>query len=97
MQQMAFDMFGNLLSKKIDGFPYPERFCPFCERELSLEKTVHLDEAQEIYKALYLCRNTECEAHNELEGKAYARVYYSSDDAYKILAEHRIAYDRNVK
>lgn len=96
VQQVAFDTFGNLLSKEIKGFPYPVRFCPYCEQELSLEKACHVDARQEVFKALYLCRNKECPASDDLEGKAYARVYYSSDEAYSILATHRLPYDRNV-
>lgn len=90
---------GNLIPHTIDGFPYPEKFCRFCERELTLEQAIHLSEP-EHFKALYICHNRECGAFDEPAHKAYAYVYYSDTEAWQALELQRIWYsrdDRKVK
>lgn len=94
MQDIVRNAFGEPLAKKIDGFPYAERFCPFCERELTLEKAAHIAEEPMHYKALYLCHNPSCGAYDEDAGKAYARVYYSSQEAFEKLELTRLLYER---
>ena len=85
------DYFRNgLLPQKRNNFPYPERFCPFCERELSLMEAIHIDGHLEDFKALYLCLNKDCGAYDEAAGQAYSRVYYSSNEAYASLENARI-------
>jgi hypothetical protein len=81
----------GLLPQLRGNFPYPERFCPYCERELTLIEAIHIQDHLEHYKALYLCLNTECGAYDEAAGQAYARVYYSSNEAYNGLETARIA------
>jgi len=43
---------------------------------------------------LFICMNDKCEAFDEPARKAYAKVYYSSEQAYDQLELHRIFYDR---
>lgn len=87
---------GNLLGKKIENFPYPEKFCRHCEREMSLERAIHMNELLD-YKALYICKNPNCPAFDFPAHKAHAHVYYSTPDAFKNLELHRIMYQREEK
>lgn len=80
----------GLIGRKIPHFPYAERFCPFCERQLTLVEAIHVQEAPENYKALFICFNPDCGAYDEAARKAYARVYYSSELAFKGLQASRI-------
>lgn len=84
----------GLLSKKIDFFPYPERFCPFCERTLECVDAIHISREQEHYKALYMCMNDQCGAFDMEAKKAYARIYFSSEEAYRILQGKLIYTDK---
>lgn len=88
------ELFKNgLLAKKREFFPYPERHCPFCERELDLVEAIHLEHEPMHYKALFMCFNEECGAYEEEARQAYSRVYYSSQEAFDYLEGYRI----NVK
>lgn len=80
----------DLIGKKIEGFPYPEKYCPYCERELQLEAAVHSAEMPAHFKAVYVCLNGECGAYDEDARKCYVRVYYSSQDAHKAFEAYRI-------
>lgn len=82
----------NLLGNPIFGFPYVERFCRFCDQPCELVKAIHLQSEPEHYKALFMCQNTECGAYDEDSAMQYARVYYSSDEAFRALEMHRIYY-----
>lgn len=85
------DYFRNgLLPNKRTDFPYPARFCRFCERELQLIDAIHLQDEMESYKALYICLHDDCGAYDEDAGQAYARVYYSSQRAFENLEQARI-------
>lgn len=85
---------GNLFGKIITGFPYPEKPCAYCNKKCTLVDAIHVTESPEVYKALYVCMNDKCEAFDEPARKAYAKVYYSSEEAYEKLELHRIWYDR---
>lgn len=85
---------GDLIPHKIEGFPYPAKFCRYCERELELMEAIHMQEA-EHFKALYICHNPECGAYDEPAKKAYAYVYYSDVEAWRNLELQRIWYSRD--
>ncbi len=85
---------GQLMGKVIPGFPYLDKHCTYCNKKLQLVDAIHVTESPEIYKALYICMNDRCEAFDEPARKAYAKVYYSSEEAYEKLEIHRIWYDR---
>lgn len=85
---------GQLIGKTISGFPYPSKYCTYCNKECKLVDAIHVTDSPEIYKALYICMNDMCEAYDEPARKAYAKVYYSSEEAYQQLELHRIWFDR---
>lgn len=70
----------HLIGNKIEGFPYKEQFCKFCEQQMNLVKVIHLSEEEMHYKAIYGCFNKKCLSYDEA-GKSYAKIYYSSWDA----------------
>lgn len=69
----------------IPGFPYVERYCPYCERLLKVYRAIHIQDMEEHYKAVLICDNPDCGAYDEETKEAYIRVYYSSEFAYKTL------------
>ena len=73
---------GHILGGKIKDFPYPVKICPFCLTPLVVVQAIHLTTDKHQYKALYLDPNPDCPQYDENVRKAYARIYYSSDDAY---------------
>ena len=87
----------GLIKNIIKDFPYPERECAYCQGNLRLVSAIHLNEHKEHYKALFICYNPMCEAFDEPAGLAYARVYYSSPEAFSALETHRIWYDQPKK
>lgn len=89
---MAYEKYfpPELLSNVIPGFPYVTRHCRFCEQPCQLIKAVHLQGEPEHYKALFICQNPQCECYEEEPHMQYARVYYSSDQAFRALEMHRI-------
>jgi hypothetical protein len=90
------DFFRNgLISNIIPLFPYVERHCPYCEQPCELVDAIHLQEEPEHYKALFLCQNDKCECYDEEAKSQYARVYYSSEPAFRRLEMQRIW--RNIK
>jgi len=84
---------GQLLGKPIPNFPYPEKMCRYCNKKCEMTDAIHVTESPEIYKALYICKNPRCDVFDEPARKAYAKVYYSSDEAYEGLEVHRIWHD----
>jgi len=78
----------HILGGKIKDFPYPDRSCPFCNKVLYVVNAIHVQEDKFQYKALYFCTNPNCSAYDEGARKAYARIVYSSEDAFQ--AFHRI-------
>ncbi len=87
---------GDLLGKRIVNFPYPERHCKYCSKKCEIVDAIHISSHPEDYKVLFICMNPRCEAFDEPGRKAYARVYYSSEEAYAKLELHRIWYDRKT-
>lgn len=75
----------GLIEKRIAGFPYPVKFCVYCNKEMLLVKTLHIQESPENFKAIYVCYNTRCEAYDEPAGRAYVKVYYSTERAASML------------
>lgn len=88
---------GDLIGQRIKNFPYPERKCPYCSKKCDLVDAIHIQASPEMYKALYICQNPSCGAYDEPAMKAYARVYYSSQEAYQRLELERIFYDVQKK
>jgi hypothetical protein len=74
-----------IMSKVISSFPYPQRFCPYCEQELTIANAIHVTDNEELFKCIYQCYNLECDSYDDLEDMAYLRVYYSCDEALKCL------------
>lgn len=87
----------GLLGKMIPSFNYPVRWCPYCEHELTVIDAIHITEDPLHYKTLYICKNNDCQAYDEAARSAYARVYYSSEEAYAILETQRIYYANEKK
>lgn len=85
---------GNLIGSKIKDFPYLDRYCTYCNKKCELVDAIHIALTPQDYKALYICMNPRCEAFDEPARAAYARVYYSSQDAFDALETNRIWYDR---
>lgn len=82
----------------IDGFPYPERYCPVCEKLLTIEKAVHVHDYEHNFKLIMQCRNGKCDFYDESgANKAYLRVYYSSEYAEQHLSAMLIKFERLEK
>ena len=86
-----------VITQVISGFPYPERNCPYCERELSVENAFHAPEHEEVFKCLYQCLNTDCGAYDEDGSMAYVRVYYSCKLAYELYEDLFLKIKREFK
>jgi hypothetical protein len=72
----------SLIGRLIKDFPYPEKICPYCSNKLTIVNAIHWEEDPYHFKALYLDPNPECPIYDENARCAYARVYYSSNEAY---------------
>jgi hypothetical protein len=83
-----------ILGQVIKDFPYPIRICPFCFKNLVVVNAIHWQQDKYQYKALYFCKNYKCLAYDEGARKAYARVIYSSDDAYHYFSDIEIPVQR---
>jgi hypothetical protein len=91
------DLFSeDVPSKIIKGFPYPERFCKYCEEPLQIWKAFHIQETPELYKVIFICLNKDCESYDEEARDAYVRVYYSSNEAYDILNRKLVQDPRSI-
>lgn len=71
----------NLIETRYPNFPYAEKFCSYCNKQMTLVKSYHLVESPQDYKAIYICYNPSCEAYDEPAQRAYVKVYYSSEVA----------------
>ena len=85
---------GKLIGKRINNFPYPDKYCTYCNKKCDLVDAIHVSEHPEMYKALYICQNPKCDAFDDEAREAYAKVYYSSEEAYAGLEMQRIYFDR---
>lgn len=72
-----------ILGKIIDKFPYPEKNCPYCGTKMKLVNAIHNQKDEYHFKALFLDPNPECSSYDEGSNLGYAKIYYSSDDAFK--------------
>ena len=68
----------------IESFPYPERFCRYCEQQMEICNAIHLKDNEEVFKCIYQCYNDDCESYDEEGNMAYVRVYYSSELALQL-------------
>lgn len=75
----------KVITHVIPGFPYAQRDCPFCERELGVVNAIHLQGDEEIYKAIMRCFNSQCGAFDEDAKKSYIKVYYSGEIALNMF------------
>lgn len=71
----------DVVDNRIEGFPYPKRYCPICEWPLALLKVMHIYGQEELFKAIYACGNPDCESYDMEASMSYARVYYSCQEA----------------
>jgi hypothetical protein len=84
----------SLIGRLIKDFPYPEKLCPFCNTKLKIINAIHWEEDPYHFKALYLDPNPDCPVYEEHSRKAYARVYYSSQEAYNTFEDVYIPVQR---
>lgn len=80
----------GLIGRIIPSFPYVTRHCTYCEQPCELVDAIHVQQEPEHYKALFLCQNPDCGAYDEEARCQYARVYYSSEPAFRMLETHAI-------
>lgn len=86
-----------ILTHIIKGFPYPSRFCSYCERELEIINAIHYENNEEIYKCIFQCFNTECGSYDEEGNMSYLRVYYSNDLALELFETVFLKIKREIK
>ena len=79
-----------ILGRVIKDFPYPEKLCPYCNFRLVVVNAIHYELDKYQFKALYLDPNPNCPVYDEGAFKAYARVYYSSEDAFESFRDIKI-------
>lgn len=79
-----------ILGRIIPDFPYPEKICPYCMKKLVLVNAIHYENDKYHYKALYLDPNPNCPVYDEGAMKAYARVYYSSEESFEYFRDIKI-------
>ena len=78
----------------IKGFPYPTKVCRHCNDFMEIYKVIHIQDAPEEYKAVYLCTNDNCPAYNFPAKKAHVVMYFSSDNAFDKLQGLKIWTDK---
>lgn len=83
-----------ILGRVIPDFPYPEKLCPYCNAKLTVVNAIHYSEDKYHFKALYLDPNPRCPVYDEGAMKAYARIYYSSEEAFEYFREIKIPVQR---
>jgi hypothetical protein len=71
-----------ILGRVIKDFPYPEKLCPYCNTTLKVVNAIHYEQDKYHFKALYLDPNPNCPVYDEGAKRAYARIYYSSEEAF---------------
>lgn len=86
----------GMIPRIIENFPYPEKFCPFCESKLTLQEAIHSSSEPYYFKALLMCLYEGCEAYDLPSRKAYVKVYYSSQEAYDSLKTNLIYWNEKV-
>lgn len=83
-----------ILGRVIKDFPYPVKTCPYCNFILTVVNAIHWDQDKYQFKALYLDPNPKCPVYDEGARKAYARIYYSSEDAFNAFRDIKIPVQR---
>ena len=83
-----------ILGRVIPDFPYPDKSCPYCNKLLTVVNAIHYENDKYHYKALYLDPNPRCPVYDEEAKKAYARVYYSSEEAFEYFRDIKIPVQR---
>jgi len=83
-----------LFGRIIPDFPYPQKICPYCMKTLVVVNAVHWEGDPYQYKALYLDPNGECPVYDEGAKQAYARIYYSGEDAFNYFRDVLIPVQR---
>jgi hypothetical protein len=83
-----------LIGRVIPDFPYPDKTCPYCNTMLQIVNAIHYENDKYHYKALYLDPNPKCPVYDEGAKKAYARVYYSSEEAFEYFRDVKIPVQR---
>ena len=78
---------GSILGRVIKDFPYPEKTCALCDRDLQLVNAIHSDQDMYHYKAIYVCGYSACPAFDYETRKAYVKLYYSSEEAHIVFEE----------
>jgi hypothetical protein len=73
---------GLIMGRVLPDFPYPDKECPYCYQKLKVVNAIHWEEDMYQYKALYLDQNPDCPVYDEGARKAYARIVYSTEQAY---------------
>lgn len=87
--------YNNILPQEIiKGFPYPERYCPYCNSKLDIARVIHLVGEEEHYKALLVCNNESCSYFDLKVQKSYLLIYFSSQHARDILERALMAVPR---
>jgi hypothetical protein len=76
------DIPGLIMGRVLPNFPYPDKECPYCYQKLKVVNAIHWEEDMYQYKALYLDPNPNCPVYDEGARKAYARIVYSTEQAY---------------
>lgn len=75
----------DIPNREIDGFPYPEKFCPYCNTLMQMDKVVHIAGSEELFKAIFVCWNRDCGVYDLESRKAYVKIYYSCQEALDML------------
>jgi hypothetical protein len=83
-----------ILGRVIPDFPYPVKTCPYCNSVLTVVNAIHYINDQYHFKALYLDSNFDCPIYEEGARKAYARIYYSSEEAFEYFMHISIPVQR---
>jgi hypothetical protein len=83
-----------LIGRVIPDFPYPEKICPYCNSLLKIVNAIHYENDKYHFKALYLDPNPKCPVYDEGAMKAYARIYYSSEEAFEYFRDVKIPVQR---
>lgn len=83
-----------ILGRLIKHFPYPEKLCPYCNAILKVVNAIHYEKDKYHFKALYLDPNPGCPVYDEGVQRAYARIYYSSEEAFWYFQNVKIPVQR---
>jgi len=82
-----------ILGRVIPDFPYPEKICPYCFKKLVVVNAIHYEDKYH-FKALYLDPNPKCPIYDEGARVAYAKIYYSSEEAFEYYRDVKIPVQR---